>query len=185
MPSPVGHSLIGLAVAAQCVLRPGAAASLCRQVVEHRGRILLGVAFANAPDIDYVPGVLTGDINAYHHYLTHSIGWVALVVTGGWLVWRALRPATDWRDAVLLASAAVSHLLADLVTADGRAPFGIKALWPFHADYMISPVSVFLRLQKREWGELLQASNFVAVGWEVLICAPLLMVVLAAKLRRR
>lgn len=180
MPSPVGHSLIGLAVAGALVLRPGSLASLGEQVVAQRNRILLAVGFANAPDIDYVPGVLVGELNAYHHLLTHSVGWVALLVLGAWLLWRALSPAVGWREAALMAVASASHLVADVFTDDGRAPFGILALWPFHDGFIISPVSLFYRLQKHDWGEILQPSNFAAVGWEVLVCLPLLLIVLAA-----
>jgi inner membrane protein len=142
-----------------------------------------GVALANAPDLDYLPGIVSGDLNAYHHFYTHTIGWVLLVATALWLAWRGIRPHTGLRGFLFLFALLASHLVADWFTADGRLPYGIMALWPFSADFTISPWPVFMRLHKREWSEFLQWHNAAAVGWEMLVCLPLLAAVAAWKSR--
>ena len=56
MPSPVGHSLIGLAVGAAFWVPRSSWHSLARHTKPVAGILLLGVLLANAPDVDYVPG---------------------------------------------------------------------------------------------------------------------------------
>ena len=41
--------------------------------------VLLFVLFANAPDLDFVPGILLGDPGAYHHGISHSLGFALMV----------------------------------------------------------------------------------------------------------
>ncbi len=183
MPSPVAHSLIGLTVAAQCFIPPGRPAAVRDSIRRHRWLLLAGVILGNSPDIDYLPGIFTGDLNAYHHFYTHSIGWVFILACGAWLVWRSLRITAGWREFGFCLAASSSHLIADLVTEDGRPPYGIMAFWPFSESYFIAPVTLFMRLHKRDWSEFLQWHNFAAVGWEMALCIPLVMTVLLLKCR--
>lgn len=183
MPSPVAHSIIGLAIAVQYAVPPGHPSSLPGRLRARAGVLVSGVALANLPDVDYLPGVLTGDFNAYHHLLTHSIGWVAMASAAWWLVWRAMRPAVGWREAVFVFAAAASHLAADWLTDDGRPPYGIMIAWPFSNAFFISAHPLFWRLMKRDWSDVLQWHNVWAVGLEMVICAPILALALFLKWR--
>src|ERR1044071_7547790 len=63
MPSPVGHSLAGL-IAYQIAPEIDGMA---------RGRVVaLYLLAANAPDLDFLPGLIVGDPNRFHHGISHS-----------------------------------------------------------------------------------------------------------------
>lgn len=75
MPSPVAHSLAGLAVAHFAFRRFPSR--------EPRGRVIWIGAFvfaANAADMDFLPGFLIGNPNLFHHGPTHAL--IAAVVFG-------------------------------------------------------------------------------------------------------
>ena len=76
MPSPVGYSLVGLII--------------YRVTNRPRGawpwqRIGLYTLIANAPDLDFLPGLLVGDLSRFHHGPSHSIGFAVLVGVVGCL----------------------------------------------------------------------------------------------------
>jgi inner membrane protein len=181
MPSPVGHSLIGLALGLGVYLRRGTWGDLKPRVREAAAWLLAGVVLANVPDLDYLPGLLQGDFNAYHHGYTHSLGWIAVVGGGGWLLWRSWSPRVGLREAAFVFAALASHLVADWVTDDGRAPYGIMALWPFRAGFTLSPATIFWRLHKKDYTEILQWHNAAAVLVEIAWCLPLVLTVLWRK----
>ncbi len=107
--------------------------------------LFVAAVLACLPDVDYLPGLWRGDLNATHQQATHSLAWVLLVSAGLWLVGRAVRPATfGWRAGAFLFVLVASHLAIDLVTADARAPIGFP-LWaplsgrPVHAPFSLLP----------------------------------------------
>lgn len=174
MPSPVAHSLIGLAVgAAWLAPRASSARSLCSVLWKKRLPLSGCVLLANVPDIDYLPGILAGDFNRFHHYFTHTPGWCLLVAAGVWCGLRALR-GERLLTLVWLLALLFSHLAADYVTEDRRAPFGIMALWPVSDSFHLSPVQVFLHLKKDRYADFLQWHNVRAGLLEVAWCLPLL-----------
>jgi LexA-binding, inner membrane-associated putative hydrolase len=73
MATPVGHSLAGYAI--YRFLVPGE---------DHRPALLLvAVGMANAPDLDFVPGILAGAPATYHQGGSHSLAFAAAAgVTG-------------------------------------------------------------------------------------------------------
>jgi inner membrane protein len=144
---------------------------------------LAAVVLANAPDLDYIPGLFVGDWNALHHGYTHTLGWVALVAAGIWMLRRTYRPTAGWGLLAFILVALLSHLVADLLTDDGRPPYGIMLGWPFSSEYLISPVTPFWRLEKKDLADVLQWYNVKAVLVEVAWTAPLLVVVLLYKAR--
>lgn len=183
MPSPVGHTLIGLALGSAWLLPRVEFRKLTHAAWEQRWPLLGCVALANLPDLDYVPGVLTGEINLCHHYYTHTPGWCLLVAAGLWLLMRA-RGVANARAFFWLAALLLSHLAADIFCEDGRAPQGIMALWPFNETFYISPVSLFTHLRKDEWTDILQWHNVYAVLREAVVCAPFLALAVWTKTRR-
>lgn len=180
MPSPVAHSLIGLALGAAWLLPRTAPPDLLRRAWAMRGPFLIAVFAANAPDLDYLPGIAAGNLNAFHHGLTHTIPFVVLVAAVIVALWRTNRPA---RAGGWLTAMGLSHLAADMVTQDLRAPYGIPVAWPLSSDHFIAPFYIFGHLRKREWSEFLQTHNFQMVGIEMLLTLPLLVAVMVWKSR--
>ncbi len=183
MPSPVGHSLIGLTLGVAFLL-PRCRGADWRQVVyANRGALLAVVLAANACDFDYLPGLLVGAPNSLHRWLGHSGVWAALAGCTIWLLWRRAAPRLPrWALPVLLA-AALSHILADYSDEDTRAPFGILALWPFHDGFMIAAHPLFLSLEKASLAAACSWHNVRAVAHEALLTLPPLLAVVFYKLR--
>lgn len=184
MPSPVGHSLIGLTLGVAWLVPPGTFREVSRAAWSLRWPLVGCIALGNLADVDYVPGICTGEINAFHHYFTHTPGWCLLVAAGIACWGRFARSVRGvqlflWSAAILL-----SHLAADIVCEDGREPRGIMALWPLSDSFFISPVSVFTHLRKDEWSDFLQWHNAYAVAREIVVCLPLLAAAVWMKMRR-
>lgn len=182
MPSPVGHSLIGLAIGLAWLVPRQDPRELGATLWRKRFPLAGAVALANAPDVDYVPGLFTGDWNAYHHFYTHTPGWCVLVAAGIWCAGRAI---AGWplRHLVWIFALTMSHIAADFVTADGRPPIGIMSLWPFEDGFHISPVTLFWRLHKRDLADALQWHNVGAVLVELVWTLPLAALALVSRIR--
>jgi membrane-bound metal-dependent hydrolase YbcI (DUF457 family) len=124
MPSPVGHILGGAAVYL---------AGTRREV--RSGKVLVITLLASIlPDFDFLPGILIGDMRAFHHGISHSLA--AAVLFGG-LVFLFKK----WRQAdmallmgLLAASSYASHVLLDLVSVNDGAR-GVPVLWPLSNRY--------------------------------------------------
>ncbi|MBI5815868.1 MAG: metal-dependent hydrolase [Nitrospinae bacterium] len=139
MPTPIGHSLLGLSImaAAYGVKKPA--------FTKHGLKLaVFCVAAACLPDIDFVHWdgnglTLTG---ACHHGITHSIGFALFAASLAGL-WAKLAKHDGWPKIGLLTFALVgSHVLADLFGVDGYAAngIGVPALWPFSGEYHIIPI---------------------------------------------
>ena len=182
MPSPVGHSLIGLAVGLAWLLPRGPRAGLGELLRACGPYVPWLLLAANLPDLDYLPGLLVGELNRYHHLYTHTLGWVlvtsALMAAG----WRRFQPVSYGRCFLLLVMLQASHLLADMFTADGRAPFGIMALWPLHAGYLQADIALFPMPRKATVGEMFQWYNVGVMAREALVALPLLLAVAGWKI---
>jgi membrane-bound metal-dependent hydrolase YbcI (DUF457 family) len=114
MPLPVGHSLIGVTVAAALTSKS-----------ETRWQILsLSALLAVGPDSDYILNWLHVGRGGWHHGFTHSIlfalfaGALTAVVSG----WRSVR------GFIIFSAATVSHTLLDYVMTESR---GVALWWPF------------------------------------------------------
>lgn len=131
MSSPIGHSLAGYVIAAY------RSASIWPR---NAGLTLLYLLLANAPDLDFIPGMLVGQPNRFHHGISHSIGagiMAALVVT---LLIRAKTKRSFKREFAFTFLIYLSHLLLDIICVDGRPPLGIPLLWPLSETYFMFPL---------------------------------------------
>ncbi len=183
MPSPVGHSLIGLAVACGRLLPRGPQGAALKGLWSQRGALMVLLVLANLPDVDYLPGVLMGEINAFHHYYTHTLGWIVAIGLLAWLGWRQIDRRVGWGMFGFMLLALATHLVADELSADSAPPYGIMALWPFTDRFFISPVTVFWDLAKETWADVFQWYNVRAVAFEAAVCLPLVLAVLVWKRR--
>ena len=108
----------------------------------HRpGLLVTAVALANAPDVDFLPGILVGHPGAFHRGVTHTLAAAIVVALAAWLVGRLRDPGWSPRVALWAGAIYVSHLLVDYFTVDSRGPGGGRFLWPLSDAYWISPVT--------------------------------------------
>jgi membrane-bound metal-dependent hydrolase YbcI (DUF457 family) len=115
-----------------------------RPADRHRpGVLAAAIGLANAPDLDFLPGLVIGQAGAFHRGVTHTILAVAAVTVatalGALLLGRGRRvtgAAALWAGAVW-----ASHLLLDYFTTDTTPPFGARFLWPLSDRYLIAPVT--------------------------------------------
>ena len=91
---------------------------------------------------------------------------------------RGTRP----RHALACAGAVASHILLDWLGSDTTPPIGIMALWPFTHEYYQSPFFVFMAITRRWWLPQFYTWNVVAALREVVILAPI--AILVAQTRR-
>jgi len=193
MPSPVAHSLIGFALGAAFFVPRDRVASLRAALRQSRWPLCLAVAAANGPDVDYLPGLFMGALNAVHRWYTHTLGWSLLAALALWLIGRQApaggpdRPASGKPGLPALAALtliALSHLAADWVTEDLRPPYGLMALWPINDQFYISPHVLFLHLQKADFGQFFCWHNVWTLIVECAWCLPPLLAVLFYKQAR-
>jgi inner membrane protein len=182
MPSPLGHTLLG-ASAAQWL--PGE--TIQRPVAW----IVFVVICANAADLDFVPGILVGEPNRYHHQASHSL--VAAVLFGVLVGVIARLKGLSGKTLGLSASLIyASHLLGDYLARDDAPPYGIPLFWPVSGEYFISPVALFTDIHhgEPEGGvmsmllDLFSSHNLWAMMTELLIVGPVLAVALMIRRRR-
>ena len=190
MPSPIGHSLAGLAAAWAADLVPGDRAwrvgsdatrasrsGELSSIYERAGGTLTlaCVVLGCAADIDLLWGS--------HREYTHSVGAVIVVAIGAAIVaTRARLPVL--RVTLMCAAAYATHVLTDWIGGDAKPPYGIRALWPFDDGWYISPVIVFKGTQRfyQTLGEAVRV-NAVALMGEVLILVPIVVVLWRVRVR--
>ena len=128
MSTPVGHSLVGM-----CILFLAA----CGEFFSGRPKqiLLFCIIIACLPDIDFIPGIFAGNINAYHHRGTHTLLFAIIVPL---VVWLVVRSKDRLKLTVLSFALVMSHLAVDYVTVDKTEPFGIPFFWPLSERYFYS-----------------------------------------------
>ena len=178
MPSPIGHTLAGLAVLAghrRLALRIKTAAMV--------------ILLANLPDFDFLLGFAVGVPNRYNHHFTHS--FIFVIVAGFFAAFVcAKKNSTHFRDyAVLFLVTGFLHVILDLFAVDTSAPYGAPIFWPFSSDYYIAPISLFTDIKRSAsmqgfWSSLFSVHNMVAIGREVVLLAPISLVLLWTRIKR-
>jgi inner membrane protein len=129
MPSPLGHSLMGYIIYR----------ATDRPTVTHQWkRVALYLFAANAPDLDFFPGLLVAEPGRYHHGPSHSIAFAILFgVCAGAICSRRMR------GFVIAFSLYVSHILLDYLVQDPSPPLGVPLFWPFIHEYFIAPFAFY------------------------------------------
>jgi inner membrane protein len=138
MPLPIGHALAGIALQQA---HPGL-------FFKNRWHDAFFFIFlANLADADFLPGIILGRPNLYHHGIFHSLGAaLAIAAIGGWFFnWNKKH---FWLPATGIFLIFSSHLLLDFFTRDFVAPYGLPLFWPFSSRYFISARPFFLDITR-------------------------------------
>lgn len=182
MPTPVGHLLSGVLVYFAIVP--------ARKVI---WPLLLCTLFvASLPDIDFLFGYIVGNPNKYHHHFTHSISFAAVLgLVCALLGTRVFTPGFK-ALAALFITAALLHIVLDLLAVDTSFPRGAPIFWPFSDRYFIFPFHLFSDVERVSdskvfFKSMLTIHNLRTVGIEIAILTPLtiLTVVLSRRSKRR
>ena len=138
MPLPIGHALAGIAFQQA---RPG----FFFKSTWHDAFFF--IFMANHPDADFLPGILMGHPNLFHHGIFHSLGAaLAIAAAGGWFFSRHKKDF--WLAALGIFSIFSFHLLLDFFSWDFVAPYGLPLLWPLSGRYFIAASPFFLNITR-------------------------------------
>lgn len=172
MPSPILHTGAGLALAWAAWRRAPAG-----------GRFLpfalFSVVVSSAPDLDYLPGLAIGQLNAFHQGPTHSLLAVGLLAAG-LACWPRLRKwmAPEWSARRFFAFSlllGIVHLALDVFTQDFRPPIGIPLFWPLPLPHVHAPGPwLFPAWEKMALSDLFSPANLRPVLVETACAAVLL-----------
>jgi hypothetical protein len=172
MPLPIGHALAGMALQRA---RPGIFSA--RRWLD----AFVFMFLANLPDADFIPGLLSGRPNLFHHGAFHSLGaalGVAAIGAGFCCLKKrrlaARAPGRFWAPAAMIFLLFSSHLPLDLLAMDFVAPFGLPLLWPLSGRYFISAHPLFINITRSPAAgdflpSLFNGHNLAAALREVLI----------------
>lgn len=157
MPSPLIHL-------------SAAAALACRTSGQNSTplwRIMAAAAFFSMlPDLDFLPGLIMRNAQAYHNQASHSLLAGLAACLAGTFATKPFLPALSMRQtAALLTSCYGSHLLLDWLTF-GR---GLKLLWPVMDTRFASPFPVFYGVRHSEG--LLSSSHLITLFSELAFLA--------------
>ena len=178
MATPFGHSLAGYVVYYF---------SKTSEKSKQFGLIVLCILMANAPDLDFIPGILSGRPALYHQGITHSLGFalvISLAVTGICRLTRFRGESFPFLFTLCFISY-LSHLLMDLLGPDRRPPYGIPLFWPVSEEHFLSPLPLFLGVRHTsvtsgstsQWVDgLLQLYNIAAIALEILLIGSFILV---------
>jgi inner membrane protein len=183
MSSPFGHSLAGYIIA-----------TFASKTFAGRNfrTIFLYIFIANAPDLDFFPGILVGKPNLYHHGISHSLGVgisFSIILA---LIINYKRKQHIKRAFLLFFILYCSHLFLDYMSIDGIPPLGIPLFYPLSYEYYISPYPILPPIMHSELdnatiGQFLNGvfsvHNLYVMFLEFIIMLPF-MLILFAILRR-
>jgi membrane-bound metal-dependent hydrolase YbcI (DUF457 family) len=165
MPTPVGHALAGIA-AGSLYTKPPPLTTAWKDIA-------IFAILGQIPDLDFIPGILMGKPDYWHHGASHSI-FAALAV--GLIFYIYGRTRGEGRRWGLMAFWVVfSHVFLDAINEDTSPPHGIPLFWPVSNEYfLIYPL--FMDVWRYPpWRETI-IHNVLAVGLELIVLGPIALV---------
>lgn len=174
MPSPIGHSLLG-----------GAFYTAFRSSNVHDLKLIgLCLFAANAADLDFVPGLLIGDPNLFHHGISHSLGFAVLFAVAC-SSFRLMGPSL-WLNVGFFFSLYFSHVAIDYFSIDHGFPYGVMLFWPLTNEYYIAPFAFLPDIRRSQvasefFVSLFSAHNLWAATVEIAVISPILFVMKVVK----
>lgn len=182
MPSPIAHLAAGAVVATMFTRNVGDPSQ--RRCV--RWCIWpTTLFFSLAPDMDAIPGFITGNMTFYHNQISHSLVFgIALCLFATGVFGKIFARFLDWWSYPCIASVAlISYGLHLAMDAAAQGP-GVKLLWPITVERFTSPVIIFYGVRHSEG--LFAPHHLITVANELAIIAGFLLLVrFFARQRRR
>ena len=173
MPTPVGHALAGIAA--------GSLYTKDQPLVSKGRDVVLFAVLGQLPDLDFIPGILTGQTDYWHHGASHSI--FAAVAAGliFYLYGRTKGAGRRWGLTAFWV--VLSHVFLDAINADTSPPHGIPLFWPISNQYfLIYPL--FMDVWRNPpWVQTI-IHDLLAVGLELMVLGPVAAVSLLWRKRR-
>lgn len=167
MPSPIGHTLAGLAVGWLSEPAPPATGSGLRDSLTPL--VLWCALVAAIPDADLL-------IPHFHRTATHSVTATVLLLIMVVAVTGKVTRHPAWTLALTLGAAHGTHLLLDWLGTDHFPPPGLQMLWPFSPHFFHSGVDLFPPVERRLLRPEALSVNAYAAAWELLIMGPIALV---------
>ena len=170
MPSPIAHSMTGY------FINEVFPVNKTRQFpsFNHFFIVFASIIVANAPDLDFIPQIITG--NRYHHGLSHSLVLALVFSSISVIIWYLLTKKLLIRLFVWLLLLYCSHLLLDFFTAGGE---GIQLLWPFTESFFISEIALFPGAHHSEG--IFAISHLVFISFELIYSVLILIMIKVLK----
>jgi inner membrane protein len=159
MATPAGHALCGVLV--------GTLAAWQRPLLGPWKDVVLFAALAQAPDLDFLPGLLVGRVDAFHHGISHSMGFA--LIFGLILAWVGKRQGQALRWGVIGAAIYLTQVVVDALAVDTRPPYGVPLWWPLSGTYVQSGSPIFLDVRRGNLNWPTIAHNLRALGREILL----------------
>ncbi|HJS30315.1 MAG TPA: metal-dependent hydrolase [Anaerolineales bacterium] len=160
MPSPIVHLTAGYAIYR---LSKHNLPERERQLLKIPIALLIIAGLSILPDLDFMVGLLLGDIEKYHNNISHSllVGLpVALLAASLMVLWS--RSSRFWVWFAVSLAAYDLHPILDLFAGER----GVMLFWPIVQDRFTSPVKLFYGVQ---WGlGLISPWHFVTILSELL-----------------
>ena len=135
--------------------------------------IMLVVIVSNLPDLDFLPGILSGEPNRYHHGFSHSLGF-AVILSGlfFWIERYCRRGKKPWFSLGFFTLYTL-HVVVDYFAMDTTAPYGEPLIWPFSTSFYIFPHPFFLDVERSSnpsqfFISIFSKHNLLAVLLEIL-----------------
>ncbi len=141
------------------------------------------------PDADFLPGLILGRPNFYHHGVFHSIGAaLAVAALAGGLFF--LKTRHFWSPAAAVFLVFYFHLFLDFFSHDLVAPFGLPLFWPFSNRYFTAAKPFFINITRSGksgdfFPSLFNRHNLKAALLEIVILGGLAVMVVVLRLLLR
>lgn len=167
MPSPIGHSIISLGVYYLFKYR-------IVRILLYWKTIVFIFIMGNLPDLDFIPGILTGDPSRYHETYTHTLGFAVIVSFFAWLCLLILRSKNLYKLAFLSFVLIYTHVIFDSFNMDSRPPIGVMMVWPFTDKYFYLRTPFMYPFDRDNLGNFLSMNSLFALFTELAVGIPLL-----------
>lgn len=161
MATPIAHSLLGLTLYLLFTQSP--------LKKEEWRWLAFAILFSCAPDLDFIPGALFGDMNTFHRGFSHSVGGCFIFSLLFCILLKKRCDFTTFKFFCFLMALYGSHLIVDFFTRDTWAPHGAQFLRPFSEAFFKSPVDLFLDANRTPWTKAFSLHNLITYFSELLI----------------
>jgi len=170
MASPLGHSMMGVAIY-MATVRPA-------DWLKRWGWLFLLILFCAAADFDYLPAAF-GRLDLaekFHRKFTHTFLFAASAALIYLIAGGIIRRKILWKSALILVAAMVIHLGIDIVSLDTKEPRGIAPFEPFSDIRLYSPVILFPNIQKGSYADIVSIHNTKVAVFEIAFFGAIILV---------